>query len=82
MSYFSCVVCVDFVFVGISGDIIRTLKDNGKEYTWGNVTVRLGHTVSLGVLRRLLTLLMRRGKSYFPPRHPIVNKVSSYLKKK
>ena len=23
------------------GDIIKTLKDNGNEYTWGNVTVKL-----------------------------------------
>ena len=28
------------VFV-ISGDIIKTLKDNGYEYTWGTVTVKL-----------------------------------------
>lgn len=24
-----------------SGDIIKTLKENGNEYSWGNVTVKL-----------------------------------------
>jgi len=29
------------LFDDFSGDIIKTLKDNGNEYTWGNVTVKL-----------------------------------------
>lgn len=28
-------------FFRIPGDIIKTLKENGNEYTWGNVTVKL-----------------------------------------
>jgi len=34
-------VCTLFV---ISGDIIKTLKENGFEYTWGNVTVMLAES--------------------------------------
>lgn len=29
------------LFFVILGDIIKTLKENGFEYTWGNVTVKL-----------------------------------------
>lgn len=28
----------------ISGDIIKTLKENGNEYTWRNVTVKLAES--------------------------------------
>ena len=35
-------VCVLIFLCGeISGDIIKTLKENGFEYKWGNVTVKL-----------------------------------------
>lgn len=29
------------ILSNFSGDIIKTLKENGGEYTWGNVTVKL-----------------------------------------
>lgn len=29
------------ILVFFSGDVIKTLKENGNEYTWGNVTVKL-----------------------------------------
>lgn len=29
---------------GTLGDIVKTLKDNGFEYTWGNVTVKLAES--------------------------------------
>ena len=29
------------VFIYLLGDIIKTLKENNNEYTWGNVTVKL-----------------------------------------
>jgi hypothetical protein len=37
---FVVILCLPIFFI-ISGDIIKTLKDNGYEYTWGNVTVML-----------------------------------------
>jgi histidyl-tRNA synthetase len=37
---FVVILCLLIFFI-ISGDIIKTLKDNGYEYTWGNVTVML-----------------------------------------
>lgn len=32
---------LDICFWSVSGDIIKKLKENGYEYTWGNVTVKL-----------------------------------------
>lgn len=29
------------IYLSLSGDIIKTLKENGNEYTWGSVTVKL-----------------------------------------
>ena len=34
-------VCANIFVWEISGDIIKTLKENGYEYRWGNVTVKL-----------------------------------------
>ncbi|KAL0365476.1 UNVERIFIED_CONTAM: 4-hydroxy-3-methylbut-2-enyl diphosphate reductase, chloroplastic [Sesamum angustifolium] len=36
-----CYVYMFACFWSISGDIIKTLKENGYEYRWGNVTVKL-----------------------------------------
>lgn len=34
-------MCANIFVWEISGDIIKTLKENGYEYKWGNVTVKL-----------------------------------------
>lgn len=31
-------------FCGFAGDVVKTLKENGNEYTWGNVTVKLAES--------------------------------------
>ena len=38
---FDWVVCANIFVWELSGDIIQTLKENGYEYKWGNVTVKL-----------------------------------------
>lgn len=39
--YLLCLLELIIFLVDISGDIIKTLKENGNEYTWGSVTVKL-----------------------------------------
>lgn len=77
-----CVPC----FV-ISGDIIKTLKENGYEYTWGTVTVKLAEAYGFcwGVERAVQ--IAYEARKQFPTEtiwitneiihNPTVNKVSS-----
>lgn len=68
-----------------SGDIIKTLKENGNQYTWGNVTVKLAEAYGFcwGVERAVQ--IAYEARSQFPEEriwitneivhNPTVNKV-------
>ena len=79
----------DNIFVWeISGDIIKTLKENGNEYTWGNVTVKLAEAYGFcwGVERAVQ--IAYEARKQFPDEkiwitneiihNPTVNKVSTF----
>lgn len=78
------IVIVDGLFR--SGDIIQKLKENGNEYTWGNVTVKLAESYGFcwGVERAIQIAFEARRQ--FPSEsmwltnemihNPTVNKVS------
>lgn len=80
-------LCVNVV-LEISGDIIKTLKDNGNEYTWGNVTVKLAEAYGFcwGVERAVQ--IAYEARKQFPDEriwitneiihNPTVNKVSKF----
>ena len=80
-------VCV--IFYVISGDIIKTLKENGYEYTWGTVTVKLAEAYGFcwGVERAVQ--IAYEARKQFPTEtiwltneiihNPTVNQVSSHF---
>lgn len=75
-----------YLVLEISGDIIKTLKENGYEYTWGNVTVKLAESYGFcwGVERAVQ--IAYEARKQFPDEkiwitneiihNPTVNKVS------
>lgn len=44
----ACLVRLEFssviICVTVAGDLVKTLKENNFEYTWGNVTVKLANS--------------------------------------
>lgn len=72
-----------------SGDIVETLKKNGYEYTWGNVTVKLAESFGFcwGVERAVQ--IAYEARKQFPSEriwitneiihNPTVNKVCKFL---
>ena len=75
-----------YLVLDISGDIIKTLKENGYEYKWGNVTVKLAEAYGFcwGVERAVQ--IAYEARKQFPDEkiwitneiihNPTVNKVS------
>lgn len=73
----------------LSGDVIKTLKENGYEYTWGNTTVRLAESYGFcwGVERAVQ--IAYEARKQFPTEaiwitneiihNPTVNQVSSFF---
>lgn len=76
-------------YLVISGDIIKTLKENGYEYTWGNVTVMLAEAFGFcwGVERAVQ--IAYEARKQFPDdkiwitneiiHNPTVNKVHTHM---